>query len=818
MSACTLLLLLVSCSGALASHFYGGTLTFTPKGRNPDGSFRVDIRYKQTYESCYLWNEWYCHSGDCGYDSRFEVAEVDSGTSGVSYYGGRWCTSEALMTKDIQSNQPFEMWKTGCCWIYNSLSYGAPWALLTHVDLGIRSDTREPNRSPVTAVLPFIRIPQNCPRRLKLLAHDPDKDQVRCRYGTANSNECYYCHHHTGFYLDENSCTLTYQYNSIQNAHAFEIVLEDFPRQQITLSYTDGTLSRKSPLVTRHKRWYYGPMPTQFPTTSEATTTQSWWNRLISTPAPYWGSQLYSTPSPWWWNQPNTSPAPYWWNQPGTTATTSTTSTTAQWQQSTTTTPFPTTHLHAPSTNPLSKIPLHFAIQVDPAVHSCTEGELLPQFLPPTPRNGEFRNASVNQELEIRLKATATQSWVNNFIISGPLNITKYNTISGSDGESLIRWTPTENDLGDHVPICFIAESQSGSSIFHSEMRCIIVTVGHTYGKANVICNENTMTVELEKSSIIGLHEDHLRLNDASCTPTSNSTHVIAAMSLSSCGTILEEDADNLIFKNEITSYDKLGDVITRKHQVEIGFSCSYPKKGNVSLEFRAHKIPFVFTEKGFGKFTYQFEFFHSDLFDRMVDPNTYPVEVPLREMLYMEIKATSSIANTELFVESCRATPVDDPNYHIFYDIFENGCTIDETVVVYPSNPSDFKFGIEAFTFIGEHEEVFISCSVILCVGGNPFSRCSQGCINATAAPVVHHHHRRAVATETVRHYISQGPLRLKKSTDITVSNMSLSLNMNLVFIAAVLLVTVGIVCGAVIYTAKRSKVKYQPLPSTDF
>ncbi|KAJ8344293.1 hypothetical protein SKAU_G00316220 [Synaphobranchus kaupii] len=182
------------------------------------------------------------------------------------------------------------------------------------------------------------------------------------------------------------------------------------------------------------------------------------------------------------------------------------------------------------------------------------------------------------------------------------------------------------------------------------------------------------MTVEVEKSSIIGLNEDHLRLNDPTCTPISNSTHVIAAMSLSSCGTQLTEDANNLIFTNEIMSYDKLGDVITRKHQVEIGFSCMYPKKGRVSLEFRAHKIPFVFTEKGFGKFTYQFEFFHSILYNKMVDPNFYPIEVALKEMLYIEIQATSSVANTVLFVESCRATPVDDPNYHIFYDIFENG------------------------------------------------------------------------------------------------------------------------------------------------
>ncbi|XP_036390547.1 ZP domain-containing protein-like [Megalops cyprinoides] len=335
-------------------------------------------------------------------------------------------------------------------------------------------------------------------------------------------------------------------------------------------------------------------------------------------------------------------------------------------------------------------------------------------------------------------------------------------------------------------------------------------------GEANVICTENTMTVEVEKSSIIGLHEDHLRLNDPTCTLTSNSTHVIAAMSLNSCGTQLEEDDENLIFKNEITSFDKITDVITRKHEVEIGFSCVYPKKGQVSLEFRAHKIPYVFTEKGFGKFTYEFEFFSNYLFNSKVDPSTYPVEVVLKDMIYMEIKATTSLANTVLFVESCRATPYDDPNYHIFYNIIENGCTVDETLVVYSNNNTKYRFGMEAFKFIGQYDEVYISCSVILCQAGDPYTRCSRGCVNATASPVVHHHRRRSVTSETSRHFISQGPLRLKRSSDSTVSNMAL--NMNLVFIAGTLLAAVAMVCGVVIYKNKGMKVKYQPLPSNDF
>ena len=60
---------------------------------------------------------------------------------------------------------------------------------------------------------------------------------------------------------------------------------------------------------------------------------------------------------------------------------------------------------------------------------------------------------------------------------------------------------------------------------------------------ANVICNETSMIVELDKSSFKGIHEDHLRLNDPSniaCSLHSNGTHVIGIIPLSQCGTQIE--------------------------------------------------------------------------------------------------------------------------------------------------------------------------------------------------------------------------------------------------------------------------------------
>uniref|UniRef100_W5M9B2 ZP domain-containing protein n=1 Tax=Lepisosteus oculatus TaxID=7918 RepID=W5M9B2_LEPOC len=808
MSAFALVVCLSLGSSAFASHLQGGIMTFSPKGRNPDGTFRVDIRYKESFRTgCHQEFYWPCRSGNCGQNTHFQYGKIDDDP-----LGGGWCQAEGVMTRSIASDKPFELSESSCCWIYDS--YDTPsWQLLTYVDLGTRSDTRQPNRSPVTTLPPVIRVPRNCPITYRLLAHDPDGDHVRCRYGLRSNSECYSCNTHPDFSLDENTCTLSYHY-SLKTNHLFEIVLEDFPRQYVSLTYTDGTSSGRSPLVPHRSIRSIGG----------GSTSPS----LPPTAASNWAA------SNWWWWFPATTQAPTTTPEPTTTAATTqaptttpepTTTAASNWGWwPTTTTPSPTTTTTPYSRSllspPLSKIPLQFVVQVDNDVPSCTFGDYRPKLLSPTPAHGAFLNASVDHEFEISIRAQANYTTIYDIKISGPLNITKsfqYDQRSRI-GQAFIKWTPTENDLNDHVPICFTAETTDG---YQSELRCVVVFVGRNQisaGEADIECTENTMKIAVLKSSVRGIHESHLRLNDPSCTLTSNDTHVVAIMSLHSCGTQLEEDSEYLIFKNEITSFDNLNDIITRKHLVEIGFSCSYPKMGNVSFEFKAHKIPYVFTESGFGRFTYQFELFSSDLYNRMIDSRSYPVTVELQQMIYMDIVATSSLPNTQLFVESCRATPHDDPNDPVFYDIIRNGCIQDSTVQVFPSNQTEYRFGMEAFAFIGQFEEVYISCTVILCQAGNPYTRCAQGCTNGTSNSHGHHLHRRAVASQTARHYISQGPVRLTRSTGSAASSLNLNLNLNVVFIMGTLLIALVLVCGTVVYKARVSRVRYEVLPTSDF
>ncbi|MEQ2293635.1 hypothetical protein AMECASPLE_035606, partial [Ameca splendens] len=58
------------------------------------------------------------------------------------------------------------------------------------------------------------KVPQNCPRTYKLASFDPDGDHVRCRYGNVPNIECDTCNSIPGFQLDQDSCTLHYQFTS----------------------------------------------------------------------------------------------------------------------------------------------------------------------------------------------------------------------------------------------------------------------------------------------------------------------------------------------------------------------------------------------------------------------------------------------------------------------------------------------------------------------------------------------------------------------------------------------------------------------------
>ncbi|XP_051256025.1 uncharacterized protein LOC127363525 isoform X7 [Dicentrarchus labrax] len=369
----SLLLLLLVCS-VQATDFYGTVMTYYPKNTNADGSMAVVLRYKVNFHNCADESEAsrIC-TGNCGNQSIIKH-EVDREDSVAQLGNGEWCQTEGILTVQVLSNAPLELELNGGAWIANINGIGN-WSAVTQVELRNRSDTGKANTSPQTTILPAVRVPSNCQRDFNLLAFDPDGDEVKCRYGNASLSECDICTPASVLSLSS-SCTLSFSPTSSSNegAYVVQLVMEDFPRQDIILTQTNGSQVARS------------------------------------------------------------------------------------------------------TNDSISKIPVQFALRVDPVVPSCTEGLYLPKFLPPTPANRARLYTPANQTLEISIKAEANISTITELLFSGPHNTNQTNS---GVGQYILRWTPSENEDGESHPICFVIQAVFNSTKYHSELRCVIVSVGN---------------------------------------------------------------------------------------------------------------------------------------------------------------------------------------------------------------------------------------------------------------------------------------------------------------------------------------------------
>ncbi|CAH2326039.1 Hypothetical predicted protein [Pelobates cultripes] len=972
-----LILCLHALTTVTGSHMQGGLITFRPRGKNPDGTFAVYFKYKAAFN---FQNDyeitWYCYSGDCGYEVHRTSELVEQ-----SSYPNQWYQTEGRFVRHLYSSKPFQLSDISCCWVSNHVG-ASGWSLITAVDLGTRSDNAKPNSSPVTTIIPKIRVPQNCPTSFNLMANDPDGDIVQCRYGDRWAGECVTCYQHPAFNLNKESCVLSLLFSMPIGSYVFELVLEDFPRRDIYLTHTDGSViykyrpyvrNRRS--VPKQSRWYYWTdsytdvtsdlmtdtmdtsvtdhftfddetssilenspesntpdstiydstavygttvtelisvtkestyetmretidvtgvettadwyllqtttdigyvtetvSPTHDPTSTHSFITEDEQTRLDTTEIPELItaenipkhttrdtllSTLENTPES---STPDIYPSTaaeddkYDTTQSileDTTVVTETKpvsevltdrfpessyrttaetyhthdvtllETTPEWHFPQTTTNIVTGSETAftadePSFNSLSKIPLQFIVEVTSNVGSCEYGVFRPKFISPTPNQGETLRARARTPFQLHLSAQATHDRIEDFQISGPANMTRrftLNTRSSTTKSMIVEWTPSDSDVEDHVPFCFIAETVDGH---HSEFRCVLVIVDSAdLPNTALICNENTMTLIIEKSATNGLYDNHLRLNDPACLVSSNTTHHIASVEFNSCGTTVEETEHEIVFKNQITSFDSATAVISRKHQVIIPFNCSFPKESRVSAAFRAEKAVFEFTEAGFGNFTYNFQFYTDDQFTTVQTQS--PLEVWLRDMLYMEIQVASSLPNVQLFVESCKATPHDNPNDPVFYNIIENGCLKDETLINFPGTRTQLRFGIEAFAFIGDYEEVYVSCTVILCKLGDPNTRCAQGCTSKSSETNAHRR-RRSLTSESLQHFISQGPLRMKRQSPNQDSDGKVELNVNSLVVSLSGVVVVALVAVTINMSMRKARMtKYEKLPTEE-
>ncbi|XP_067021213.1 uncharacterized protein [Acropora muricata] len=252
--------------------------------------------------------------------------------------------------------------------------------------------------------------------------------------------------------------------------------------------------------------------------------------------------------------------------------------------------------------------------------------------------------------------------------------------------------------------------------------------------EVNVTCGNNEMWINLPKSLLSGLDRDHLRLLDANCGAEETRTQFVLYTKLTECETISKHTRGFVLYSNKVLQIPlKKKRIITRVREVEIPFSCYYSNTGVVSavgIKVQSKKI--LFSKKGFGRFVLEMNIFPDNRYVGFYGKKDFPLIVSLRKLLYVQVKVESEDKRLAIIAEECFATPDANPlKPGLKYMFIKDGCAVDETVAFIPSGNEHLqRYSIEAFTFLGDHEFVYLHCRVKICNATDPNSRCAQGCI----------------------------------------------------------------------------------------
>ena len=115
------------------------------------------------------------------------------------------------------------------------------------------------------------------------------------------------------------------------------------------------------------------------------------------------------------------------------------------------------------------------------------------------------------------------------------------------------------------------------------------------------------------------------------------------------------------------------GQVITRDRTIEIPIECRMEKEGLASISFHPDTSKIVYSEEGYGKFSFNLQLYEDSSYINPYPPGAYPVDVELRDVLYFEADVSAE-QGLELFVETCVATPTDDPHSLPQYEFLDEG------------------------------------------------------------------------------------------------------------------------------------------------
>ncbi|XP_078377512.1 uncharacterized protein LOC144660683 isoform X1 [Oculina patagonica] len=334
-----------------------------------------------------------------------------------------------------------------------------------------------------------------------------------------------------------------------------------------------------------------------------------------------------------------------------------------------------------------------------------------------------------------------------------------------------------------------------------------------------ITCRKSEMQIDVERGVLNGFTPIHLRLDNRSCIATANETHFSLVAPLMGCGTVTSHTNEAVVYSNHVEedAVDMEG-VITRMPELSIPFSCYYTKEG-VTSTFGIIPRKVKMTMDG-GKikteFTLEISVFKDEDYLLPYGIRDFPLKVSLSKPLYVQLAVDSPDTRLTIREGRCYATPTQNPDDKMQYDIIRESCIVDSTVTYYSSPQGTRRFSFDTFQFTGSYGSfVYLHCKLLVCNASDPTSRCSVSCF--TDFP----RRRRAMEEEkgVARAGLTEGPFIFRRDMDVERDyNTSKDSPFN---ITTVVVIAMAIFCAAclatIIYMKVKLTAKSQPDPNRE-
>ncbi|XP_051769730.1 alpha-tectorin-like [Ctenopharyngodon idella] len=248
-------------------------------------------------------------------------------------------------------------------------------------------------------------------------------------------------------------------------------------------------------------------------------------------------------------------------------------------------------------------------------------------------------------------------------------------------------------------------------------------------------CESSSGSMSVSRCQLFeaGFPADVLHLNDPSCKGTvrngrvefhfDNDEHI--------CGTNLVANGTHFIYDNLILGTPRSEGLISREKILKLSFSCVYPQTQTLSMNVEINPLESVVHKTlpaGEGRYRVRMIPYQDDEFTR---PFTGAVDAELNQEMHVEVRVEGVDSRQfALVLDTCWATPVNDPDYSLRWDLIVNECPNpnDDTVELLQNGVStSSRFSFRMFIFTANSTKLYLHCAVHLCLLSS--NRCSMDC-----------------------------------------------------------------------------------------